>query len=88
MVEYFYFMIIRIIFVASNATYIQMRKKDKYPERVSQKKVESEEKNVEEDDETGKFIKRLEIQRKLLNNFIDLTKSQNSQIIGEENSSN
>jgi hypothetical protein len=60
-----------------------MRKRDKRSGQVGQKKVESEENDADSSNETKKFIKRLEIQRKLLDNLMDLTAIQVPQI-GEE----
>jgi hypothetical protein len=56
-----------------------MRKNDNRSRKAEQKKGEAEEKDVAGNDETKKFIKRLEIQRKLLDNLMDFTTIQSHQ---------
>jgi hypothetical protein len=53
-----------------------MKKVSKKGKRIGQqghKKIEPEERETDEKGEIKKFIKRLEIQRKLLDNLVDLT---------------
>ena len=58
-----------------------MQKENNRANVPGRKKGELEEENVDYEDETDKFINRLAIQRKLLNNFVDLTMNQAPQIV-------
>jgi hypothetical protein len=66
----------------SKAIHVRMRKKNKNPVQAGDKKAEPEEQTPDENKETEKFIKRLEIQRKLLNEFVEKTAIIETEVSG------